>query len=171
MADSAHDAQRIGTREREESISVLGEHFEAGRITAEEYGERTATAGAAVVRGDLTTLFEDLPEPRPSFLRPPLPQAPPPGVVPGSVPVAGLYAPPPMPQYQFSPKSKVAAGVLNIVLPFGIGRFYAGNTGIAVAQLLVTIFTFGVGALWSFIDGIVLIVNGGLDGEGRPLRD
>ncbi|WP_031470052.1 DUF1707 domain-containing protein [Sciscionella sediminilitoris] len=167
MADSAHDAQRIGTREREESISVLGEHFEAGRITAEEYGQRTATAGAAVVRGDLTALFEDLPEPRPSFLRPPLPQAPPPG----AVPLAGPYAPPPMPQYQLSPKSRVAAGVLNIVLPCGIGRFYAGNTGIAVAQLLVTIFTFGVGALWPFIDGILLIVNGGVDGEGRPLRD
>lgn len=70
----------------------------------------------------------------------------------------------------YSDKSKITAGVLQIVLPFGVGRFYAGHTGIAIAQLLVTLFTFGLGAIWSFIDGIQLLIDGGNDGQGRRLR-
>lgn len=66
-----------------------------------------------------------------------------------------------------SDKSRVAAGVLQLVLPFGIGRFYIGDTAIGIAQLL----TCGGCGVWSLIDGIILLVNGGTDGEGRTLRD
>lgn len=166
MTDSPDDALRIGTQEREEAIAVLGEHFSAGRLAVDEFHQRSGTAADAVTLKELRALFTDLPMPKPSFLPPPQPPAPPP---PAMAP-PGYVAVPPA-QYQFSPKSKVAAGVLNIVLPFGIGRFYAGNTGIALAQLLVTIFTLGVGAIWPFIDGIVLLINGGVDEYGRPLRD
>ena len=69
-----------------------------------------------------------------------------------------------------SDKSKIAAGVLQIVLPIGIGRFYTGHAGIAVAQLLTAMFC-GVGVIWSIVDGIVLLVNGGTDAQGRRLRD
>ena len=55
-------------------------------------------------------------------------------------------------------------------LPIGIGRFYTGHTGLAIAQLLVTIVTFGFGFLWSFIDGIVILAGNPTDPEGRPLR-
>ncbi len=71
----------------------------------------------------------------------------------------------------FSDKSKLVAGLLQIFLPFGIGRFYVGDTGVGVAQLLVTIFTCGLASLWSVIDGILILVNGGSDAQGRPLRD
>lgn len=71
----------------------------------------------------------------------------------------------------FSDRSKLVAGLLQIFLPFGIGRFYIGDNGTGVAQLLVTIFTCGIGSLWSFIDGILILVNGGHDQNGRPLRD
>lgn len=71
----------------------------------------------------------------------------------------------------FSDKSRLIAGLLQIFLPFGIGRFYMGDTGIGVAQLLVAIFTCFAGSLWSFIDGILILVNGGTDAQGRPLRD
>src|SRR3954453_13832902 len=37
----------------------------------------------------------------------------------------------------YSDKSKVVAGLLQILLPFGVGRFYIGDTGIGVAQLIV----------------------------------
>lgn len=70
-------------------------------------------------------------------------------------------------------KSKVAAGLLQIFLGgFGIGRFYLGYTGIGVAQLLVSIFTCGLGAIWPFIDGI-LILCGQVpnDANGVPLKD
>ncbi|HCT75902.1 MAG TPA: TM2 domain-containing protein [Micromonosporaceae bacterium] len=65
-------------------------------------------------------------------------------------------------------KSRIAAGVLQIVLPFGVGRFYTGHMGIGLAQLL-TVFI-GVGVIWSMIDGVLLLVHGGTDGRGRPLR-
>ena len=55
-------------------------------------------------------------------------------------------------------------------LPLGIGRFYIGDTGIGIAQLLVTIFTCGIGALWPFIDGIIMLVTDSKDAQGRMLR-
>jgi TM2 domain-containing membrane protein YozV len=81
------------------------------------------------------------------------------------------------PQYDpygrpFSDKSKVVAGVLGITLGgFGAGRFYTGHTGIAVGQLIVTLVTCGLGAFWGLIDGILLLINGGTDAQGRVLRN
>ncbi len=70
----------------------------------------------------------------------------------------------------YSEKSKLVAGLLQLLVPFGIGRFYLGDTGIGVAQLLVTVLTCGIGGLWSFIDGIVILATDSRDAEGRPLR-
>ena len=71
-----------------------------------------------------------------------------------------------------SDKSKVVAGVLQILLGgFGIGRFYMGATKTGVIQLIVTLVTCGIGAIWGLVDGILILVNGGVDGQGRPLRD
>ena len=71
-----------------------------------------------------------------------------------------------------SDKSKMVAGLLGILLGgFGAGRFYTGHTGIAVGQLVVTIFTCGLGGIWGLIDGIMILVNGGTDAQGRKLRD
>ena len=78
------------------------------------------------------------------------------------------------PQYPagLSDKSKVVAGILGILLgSLGVGRFYTGHTKIAVLQLVVSICTFGLGGLWGLIDGILILVNGGTDAQGRPLRD
>ncbi|WP_238380288.1 TM2 domain-containing protein [Salinispora tropica] len=70
-----------------------------------------------------------------------------------------------------SDRSKVVAGVLQILLGgFGIGRFYMGDTRTGVIQLIVSLITCGFGALWGLIDGILILVNGGVDGQGRPLR-
>jgi TM2 domain-containing membrane protein YozV len=70
----------------------------------------------------------------------------------------------------YSDKSKIVAGLLQVLLPLGIGRMYMGHTGIGVAQLLVTIVTCGVGALWPFVDGIIILVNDTKDADGRMLR-
>lgn len=70
----------------------------------------------------------------------------------------------------YSDKSKVVAGLLQILVPFGIGRFYIGDSGIGIAQLLVTIFTCGIGALWPVIDGIIMLASDSKDANGLMLR-
>lgn len=52
---------RIGDREREEAVTRLGAHYEAGRLSAEEHQERVGEALQAKTQADLGALFEDLP--------------------------------------------------------------------------------------------------------------
>ncbi|WP_155756260.1 TM2 domain-containing protein, partial [Streptobacillus moniliformis] len=60
----------------------------------------------------------------------------------------------------YSDKSKLVAGLLQIFLGgLGIGRFYLGNAGMAIAQIIVVFVTFGFGGLWPLIDGIVLLAG------------
>lgn len=101
------------------------------------------------------------------------PYAPYPGF-PGGAPYGASPAAPygvhPMTGIPYSEKSKIVAGLLQILLPLGIGRFYTGDTGIGVAQLLVTIFTCGIGALWPVIDGIIILASDSKDAQGLMLR-
>lgn len=72
---------------------------------------------------------------------------------------------------EYSHRSKVVAGLLQIFFGgLGIGRFYTGHVGMAIAQLLVTICTCGLGAIWPLIDGIILLATDSRDAEGRRLR-
>jgi hypothetical protein len=59
------EGQRIGTAEREAAVADLKAHAAAGRISSKEYEERSLQIGQAGTWGELTTLFSDLPEPRP----------------------------------------------------------------------------------------------------------
>ncbi|MFD4182726.1 TM2 domain-containing protein [Rhodococcus sp. NPDC058514] len=85
-----------------------------------------------------------------------------------------------------SDKSKVAAGLLQILLPFlsicGVGRLYMGSTVLGLVQLLGMFFAivmsflligipFVIGFwLWSVIDGIMILVGNVRDGRGLKLR-
>lgn len=102
--------------------------------------------------------------------------APPPGygTPPGYSAPAG-YGPPAYPG-----KSKVAAGILALLLgAFGIHNFYLGYTGKALFQLLGTLLTCGILAfpiaIWAFIEGILILVARpgeapwGVDASGMPL--
>lgn len=191
------EQQRIGNQQREEAITALNDHFAMARLDIGEYQERVNRASGAQAYSELAELFRDLPQPHPPFLAPPsVPftavPPPPPGFPPQ--PTQPYYPPPTGPQPQYAPpppgmgypnpaapygydpvsglplsdKSKVAAGVLQLFLgQFGIGRFYMGDTGIAVAQLL----TCGGCGIWALIDGIMILINGGTDAQGRKLRD
>ncbi len=68
-----------------------------------------------------------------------------------------------------SSKSKLVAGVAQLLFGgLGIGRFYTGYTSIAVAQIIVTTLTCGIGGLWGFIDGILILSNKDFkDAEGK----
>ena len=70
----------------------------------------------------------------------------------------------------YSDKQKLVAGLLQILIPLGIGRFYIGDTRIGVWQLVVTILTCGIGGLWPFIDGIIILATDSKDANGLPLR-
>jgi hypothetical protein len=52
---------RIGDQERDAAVSALGEHYAAGRLTKEEYDERSEVAWKARTSSDLAPLFMDLP--------------------------------------------------------------------------------------------------------------
>jgi TM2 domain-containing membrane protein YozV len=158
------DGLRVGTRERAEAGSVLGEHLNAGRLGHEEYEQRVAIAAEAVTYGDIRALFTDLPPPHPPYLAEPAPPAASP--YPAPFPVGAPHHPVVMADQ--SDKSRIVAGVLQILLPFGIGRFYTGQVGMGMAQLLLAFVIIGV--IWSFIDGVILLVAGGTDRQGRPLH-
>jgi hypothetical protein len=66
---------RIGNAERTAAMKALDEHLAAGRLTVEEYADRSATAANAMVAAELAALFVDLPEPHPQL--PGTPAAPP----------------------------------------------------------------------------------------------
>jgi hypothetical protein len=83
---------RIGTKERTAAMKALDEHLAEGRLTAEEYGERSAVAVTATTADELRELFVDLPAPHPA-LPGPAPAAASPAVTPDAVvprPRAGL---------------------------------------------------------------------------------
>lgn len=130
-------------------------------------------------------------------------EQPPYGVDPGSIPppppggaqyppqYPPHYPPPPPPGAYYDPaapygrhpvtgepysdKSKVVAGLLQLLGLFGlvgIGRIYLGYTGLGIAQLLVGLVTCGLGAvIWGIIDAVLLLTDKVRDPQGRPLRD
>lgn len=86
-------------------------------------------------------------------------------------------------QYDEEPrKSMAVAGLLQLFLGWlGIGRFYIGSNGIALAQLLLTVlgvltsvlivglFILPAVWLWGVIDGIVIFAGGAHDKYRREL--
>ena len=87
------------------------------------------------------------------------------------------YAAQPRPYDPATQKSKVAAGVLGILLGgFGVHNFYLGFTGKAIAQLLITVLSCGilseVSWIWGLVEGIMILTgNSKTDAKGIPLRD
>ena len=73
-----------------------------------------------------------------------------------------------------SDKSKTVAGLLQLLSLVGIGgigRFYIGDIGMGVAQLLVGWLTCGIGLIWSIVDAVLILSDKVHDSQGRPLRD
>jgi hypothetical protein len=52
---------RIGDKDRDRAIAALGDHYAAGRLTVEEFDERSSRAMQARTAEDLSPLFADLP--------------------------------------------------------------------------------------------------------------
>ena len=77
------------------------------------------------------------------------------------------------PNMMTPPKSKMAAGLLGIFLGgFGVHNFYLGFTSKAVIQIVVSLITCGIGSLWGFIEGIMILTGSiNTDASGRPLGE
>jgi hypothetical protein len=75
---------RISDREREQIIEILGQAAGDGRLTLDEYAERSGQVYAARTRGELEEIVADLPvafaEPPPIPVMPTVPVPPPPMV-------------------------------------------------------------------------------------------
>jgi TM2 domain-containing membrane protein YozV len=106
----------------------------------------------------------------------------PPSYPPPHPPYSGGYADPSAPYGRhpvtgepFSGKSKVAAGLLQLVGLFGLagfGRMYLGQVGLGITQLIVGLVTCGLGApIWGIVDAILIFTGSVRDTQGRPLRD
>jgi TM2 domain-containing membrane protein YozV len=104
------------------------------------------------------------PYPQPGGYPPPQP-----GVY--GVSPAAPYGVHPVTGIPYSDKTKLVAGLLQILIPLGIGRFYIGDTKTGVWQVVVTVLTCGIGAIWPFIDGIIILATDSVDAQGRPLRN
>src|ERR1700694_4519496 len=106
------------------------------------------------------------------------PQYPPPPWAkspPSYVDPAAPYGRHPLTGEPLSDKSKVVAGLLQLLGLFGlvgIGRIYLGYTGLGVAQLAVGLVTCGIGVIvWGISDAVLILTDKVRDPEGRPLRD
>ena len=124
------------------------------------------------------------PPPQPHYQPPPPGYVPQPGYPPpaqyGQYPQAYMdpaapYGRHPMTGEPLSDKSKIVAGLLQLIGLFGlvgIGRIYLGYTGLGVAQLVVGLVTCGIGAVvWGIIDAVLIFTDKVRDPEGRPLRE
>jgi uncharacterized membrane protein len=70
------DTLRISDADREAAVDLLSEQYAVGRLTRDEFDERSDAVWSAKTRGDLAPIFADLPvqEPaRPGRTRTPVP--------------------------------------------------------------------------------------------------
>lgn len=71
--------------------------------------------------------------------------------------------------------SRVMCGILGIFLGgWGVHRFVMGYTTLGIIQIVVTLVTCGMGALWGFVEGIMILARTETfqrDAHGRPLAD
>jgi hypothetical protein len=64
---------RVSDAERDQAVAELSEHFQSGRLTQEEFEDRSGRALQARTESDLVGLFSDLPHNVVPAPRPPVP--------------------------------------------------------------------------------------------------
>lgn len=138
-----------------------------GRLELDEVDARLETVYHAKTHGELDQVIGDL-----LIYRPPPPMPPP---VPATWPAPPAYFGPHPPSGVSDRKILPAFLLCLFVGVFGAHRFYSGNTGSAIAMLLITVCTLGIGVIvtgvWALVDLIVLAVGSFRDGGGNTLRD
>lgn len=116
---------RVGDAERDAATASLGQQMRDGRLSSDEYSDRSTQAAAAVTRADLDALFTDLPSG----------SGPPPGNTPQSA-----AAPVPM-----SATTPASAAVTTPAVPAPASRTAAAMRWVSIAGPLATILFFVCG--------------------------
>jgi hypothetical protein len=93
---------RVSDADRDRAISELSEHCQAGRLTADEFGERLGQALQARTSKELAVLFADLPRDKAA--------------------VTSLPAPGPAPAVRIGMAAPVLVGVLVSLVVFAYSR-------------------------------------------------
>lgn len=69
-----------------------------------------------------------------------------------------------------SPCNRVLGGILQIIP--GVGRMYLGYLAIGVLQLILSVCSCGLLAIWPIVDGVLILAGAvKFDGYGRILKD
>ncbi|MDR3552905.1 MAG: TM2 domain-containing protein [Clostridia bacterium] len=75
--------------------------------------------------------------------------------------------------YGYQQKSRLAAGLFGIFIGgLGVHNFYLGNTSRGVIQLILTVCSCGIGSIWGFIEGILILCGQiNTDANNIPLKE
>jgi hypothetical protein len=157
-ADPQRSSERLSDTEREAAVQQLAAARSEGRLRPEEFDQRAVSARAAVTRGDLASLFADLPAPSSAY---------------GAAPTA---APSAAPMYSTAPSSFDG----DVSGSNGSRRALGGAVGATIMALipfaalaLFFITSYAVGWGWSWLWFLIIPVAGiiiygpGSDSRGR----
>lgn len=109
---------RVSDADRDQAIAELSEHFQAGRLTQEEFEERSGQALQGRTGDDLAALFTDLPG------RGTAP------VTPASGPVFGADGPSDLSRMSHPPTARlIILGVLAVIIVGNVLGGIAGHVG------------------------------------------
>lgn len=125
---------RVSDADRDAAITELSEHFQAGRLTQEEFDERSGLALRARTGNDLSELFTDLPQLSPGPQSPPQP--------PGPSPVPP-WAPEPWPARPVGrrghPFPPILAGIIAVIVVSNIAGDIGGQVHHPVVSWVVIV--------------------------------
>ena len=131
---TGHDfpaAMRASDADRDAAVAELGEHFQAGRLTAEELDERTGRALTARTWGELRAVRADLPDT-------------------GSAPRIPASAGP-------AGAGLAGAGLAGGPRGFGPGvPVRAALAGLVIAALVLAVANIGWGLIWLFVPVLLM---------------
>jgi hypothetical protein len=162
--DPSTSSLRLSNADRDAAVSALSRAYADGRITADEFSERSATAKTAVTRGDLAPLFGDLPE----------------IVHRSEAPPTSFDSPPaPGPAYASSASSAAPRDTYTRARPLGGA---AGVAAVSITPIIVLVVFLGVGFLvpggfawswvfWLAVPIVAIIVYGPGGRNGYNSRD
>ncbi len=120
---------RVSDADRDRAISELSEHFQAGRLTADEFEERSGAALQARTGSDVAKLFSDLPGyPAPAQ---------------GTAVDPGGFAPRPA-GYASVPRIVFAAPVIAVSVIAALASGHHGGHALAVLPVLAVLLIIGM---------------------------